>query len=274
MSKRGVLELQTPSGFIEVEVGDPAVLPYTPIEVLTPSGWAAPRVVDPSEADTPLEVKTASGWKGIARRVFRLIDSFEDHDMGEYHSVSASFSIVHDIDKATHKEHALQSNFGTGGNDACWSSTGLSNYPSRGDTFKSNHRIHHPANGAGVQFGCEGDGSNIYPDGYSARINHGNSGKFQLVHQDPNGGQGGEYVIDEALIDTSAFNNAEHLEIEVSFGSPTITATLYDTTGSQVTTISGDDSDFTGSGFGWISTIDASTGSDQYVWHDFGRITG
>lgn len=275
MSKRGVLEIETPNGFIEVEVGDPSVLEYTPIEVQTPNGWASPRLVDPANADTPLEVKTASGWKGIAQRVFRLIDSFEDHDIDEYYTSSSNWSIVHDTNKATHGQHALESSFGQGGSDALWSDSGmgLDHYPQRGDTFKTNHRLQSDANGCGHQFGCSGDGSNIYPDGYSARVNFKNNGEFRLIHQDPDGGNGGEYTIASTTIDTSNLLNTEHIEIETHFGDPTITSTLYDTIGSEVAQISGDDSDYYGEGFGWITSIDASLADEQYLWHDFARIT-
>lgn len=273
MSKRGVLELQTPNGFIEIEIGDPAVLPYSPIEVPTPSGWAAPRLTDPADADTPLEVLTASGWKGIARRVFRLIDSFEDHDVDEYYTSSTNWTVVHDANKATHGEHAVESNFGAGGNDAMWSDSGLDHYPTRGDTFKTNHRLQSDSNGAGQQYGCSGDGSNIFPDGYSTRLNFGNNGEFKIIHQNPGGGSGGEYTVATTAIDTTSYLNTEHVEIETTFGSPTITSTLYDTNGNSLATVSGDDSDWQGTGFGWITTIDAATSSDQYVWHDFARIT-
>lgn len=273
MSKRGILELQTPSGWIEVEVGDPGVLPYSPIEVPTPSGWAAPRLVDPADADTPLEVQTASGWKGIARRVFRLVDSFEDHDVAEYYTSSTNWNVVHDTNKATHGQHALESNFGAGGNDAMWSDSGLSHYPSRGDTFKTNHRLQSNNNGVGVQFGCSGTGSNIFPNGYSVRLNFGNNGQFKIIHQNPGGGSGGEYTVASTPIDTASYLNTEHVEIETTFGSPTITSVLYDTNGNQIASVSGDDADWQGTGFGWISTIDATKTSNQYVWHDFARIT-
>lgn len=271
MSKRGTLELQTPSGWIEIEVGDPSVLEYVPVETYTPSGWAAPRLVDPTDADTPIEIYTQSGWQGIARRVFRMVDSFEDNNLNEYYTFSSAWSTVADATYSSHGDYALHFTAGTGANGAIWSDSGLTNYPHRGDTFRTNHYILSVENGTGVQYGASGDGSDSFPNGYSTRLNFGNNGKLKIVHQNPGGGSGGEYTVASTTVDISGLAN-ELLEIETSFGSQTITSTLFDATGTQIAQVSGDDSDWSGSGFGWVGTIGASLADEQHIYSDFARI--
>lgn len=80
MAKVGEAELYTSaSGWITVELYEPADLSYTPIEIYTPNGWGVPHVTSPADADTPLEVYTeTNGWMGISTLGYVIIEDFED----------------------------------------------------------------------------------------------------------------------------------------------------------------------------------------------------
>lgn len=268
----GVWDLYTPSGWLQIELGDPNLVEYSPVEISTPSGWAAPRLVDPADADTPIEIYTPQGWKGVAEHVYRLIDSFEDGGITEYYQTSNAWSVVDDPSLATHGTKVLHSSFGQGGKDAMTSGTGLPYYPSRGETFRTNHITLGEANGFGHQFGLNHDGRNIFPDGYSVRANFGDNGDLKLVRQDPGGEQGGEQQLDTTVIDMSGLTG-QTLELETEFGNPTITSTLYRENGTIVGRVSASDTTFNGNDFGWISTLDATLADERHNYFDFARTT-
>lgn len=148
---RGILELYTQSeGWIQIELGDPADLDFTPIEVYTPNGWAAPNVVDPSDANTPLEVYTQSrGWMGIKRELVRVIDDFESGGLSAYPDTGSTGGRAV-VGRAAHSgNYGLeQTNF-----DIIASTSGLDNYPGPGDTYEFYWQIPSSAyTGDGQQF--------------------------------------------------------------------------------------------------------------------------
>lgn len=275
MSKYGEFDVYTQnSGWITIEVGDPSVMDYVPIEVYTQNnGWGAFNLVDPAEADTPFEVYTAAGWKGIKKKIYTLIDSMEDGDMAEYTDNNNVFNAQTET-FAEHGSYVAHFSAGSGSNSACVSleGNGLNYYPSRGDKMTQMVRLGADVNGAGIQFGAQED-RNTFPQGYRATVNHTNDGAIKIVHQDPPGTSGGTYTVASSTIDTTGLADS-NLEFVVEWGSPTITATLYDSAGSQVGQASGDDSDFDSGGFGFTGSVDSNTGSDQHVYYDFARKTG
>lgn len=270
MTKLGTLELETPNGWLEVEVGDPDELAYTPIEVFTPNGWGALHLVDPAEADTPLEVYTPQGWKGVLQHVYRIIDSAEDGDIDEYTNFNNDFAAVQNATYAAHGDWSIEYASGQGAVDGCVSLSGLPNYPSRGDRIKTNLYSLSEANGGGFQFACQED-RNAFPQGYRVSVNNENNGKLEVVYQDPSTNTTNTLGSDP--IDMTGHAD-EELELTIDWGSPTITATLHDSGGAQMGQAAGDDSEFDSGGVGWAASVDASLAENQFVYQDFGRVVG
>lgn len=76
------LEINTPNGWLSIDLYDPGTFDFEPIEVHTAQGWKVPYVrPDPSKADTPIEIYTQSkGWTGLNSVGILRIDDFEDGD--------------------------------------------------------------------------------------------------------------------------------------------------------------------------------------------------
>lgn len=274
---RGELNLYTASGWITIDLGDPADLSYTPVEIRTPNGWAAPRVVDPADADSPLELYTASGWKGIARRLRQTIDSFEDNDLSEWEQHDGDFTTLHAgnagrDEPAKHGDYICKfgGDIGVGNNDGISSTSGLPRYPSRGDTtgvFVNPNDLHDAYYHVGVQ-----ETRNKFPHSYSARANGdgGGSPTFELWYEDPS--EGVSDVLASTSFDTTDWQNSNS-EIRIDWGDPTITATCLDSNGTVRAQVSADDTrlDSGGVGIGGVSQTQSSTHTS--VWFDWLYLT-
>ena len=120
-----------------------------------------------------------------------------------------------------------------------YSTTGLNRYPSRGDSFSAWVQ---PGGSdyAGVLFGGS-DADNTYILRLVGAYNN-----FQLSRLD----NGSSNLLDTT---TAAISSGEWYQCEISFGDPTISASLTDSNGNTLDSVSADDTTYTTTGFGWLS---------------------
>lgn len=276
MTQYGSFDLYTQSdGWISVPVFKANEVPYAPLEVYTPNGWAAFNLVNPTDADTPLEIYTPSGWRGIKSTLTEVIDSFESgslsaYTIGENPSTYISHGITSDT-SAPHGDNVLYIDVDNNSGTAWLYSMpgdGLQNYPQYGDTFRM--RFHFTVSDPVIEmsYGLQNVNED-YPPGYKPRIRGNN---FAIRYTRPSGTT---YSLSDVTIDTSLFDN-EWAIMEATWGTNrTQHARLLHPDGTEIASLQGtpypDEPDYTDGGVGWRAGT--ATGPDTTrLKIDYGHI--
>lgn len=149
MAKIGALELYTESaGWVELSVFEPGDFDWEPIEVKLENQWGVLHVTEPAEADTPFEIQTESrGWQAISTEALELlIDDFEHNNLNGYYGIadtanppeirtsasrSGTYGLYGYSDARAMSLPSWHSNY-----DSSIQSYTLDNYPSSGDVFE------------------------------------------------------------------------------------------------------------------------------------------
>jgi hypothetical protein len=191
----------------------------------------------------------------------KRVDGFEDSNLDEYSGDLSDFGVVNtptqELNYALEGQSTDSSNAGH-----VTSLNGLSYYPSQGNTFRFWCRTNSDTDTLrSTGFGVQGTGDT--PDAYFVDFNRG-SGSFALVVRDA----GSVSTVGSA---SQSWSNDTWYEVEVDWGAGgTITATLFDDSGSQLNQVSGSDSSHTNGGI--MFRIDNSPNSSVH-W-DYFRLTG
>lgn len=187
--------------------------------------------------------ESLDGISNVAYTTETIVDSFEDGDIAEYSGgATGSFTVVSNPSFGAKDGTNVLRWDGGSSYDNMASTSGLDNYPGKGDTF----RFYNYYDNGGTQyisnnFGCEAEGSDV--GRYRTYVY---DGTFYLVEQD-----GGGSLDQQTNVTTPT---GEWFYIEIDWGTDdTITATLYDSTDTQLAQLSGTDATHasaTGVGFG------------------------
>ncbi len=165
----------------------------------------------------------------------QVVDDFEDDDISEYGGHTGNFSVTTGTVKSG--SHALQMN--TNGNNHQISDTNDLTHPSLGDTFEAWIYFQ----GGRPAFSWFTQTETHDANGYGARI-QGSSFKIQR-----NPGGGNTSTLESANVSPS--NGWYRIEITHASDN-TITATLENSTGTQLAQISASDSTYESGGVGWV----------------------
>lgn len=224
------------------------------------TGAVVPAVVHDEEADfTAAEELTQFGVEGDSVVFTRTeqggnqtIDSFEDGDISEYTGDTSSFDVV-----STDSTDGSQSLETTAGSTVeVLSTSGLNYYPEAGDTFQFD--IKHTVQGTGItrtMFAVQ-DTDNYY----SIDLND-NENSIELKKN-----SGGS--ISTIASDSYTPSADEWHTFRVDWGSDgSFTVTLYDSTGSEVSSFSGTDTTYTSGGIGALHFNGAD--SETVRWDNF-----
>lgn len=163
------------------------------------------------------------------------IDDFNDGDLSEYTGVTGDWSPQ--TTTVFEGSHAIEVQDTGGGTSVISSLSGLPRYPQRGDTFSYRTRIDTSvADNALIEWASSAD----FGDKYGVLIDIA-GGSFDLRYQQT-----------ELASDTITWSNheLEWLEVVIDF-QDTITVTLNDSAGSQITQISATDTSRDGGGIRW-----------------------
>jgi len=182
-----------------------------------------------------------------------LIDSFEDGDINEYNGRTNDYSVQSDTSTAIDGGQYLKGDASGTANNNIYSLNGLDTYPSRGDTFRVNLQFNVDREAIDFQWGYQGDSRSA--DTYGVELNMENS-EFRLGI-----GKGNNPTTD-TLITKTPVNYSSYVDtwlvLEVEWGDPTITATLYEADsggtpdGSAIVSVSGDDTTYDQGGIGFL----------------------
>jgi hypothetical protein len=183
-----------------------------------------------------------------------VVDDFEDGDLSEY-TFDRGSSGASVVTSPTHSgSYALQ--FAEDYVEAI-STSGLDIYPAEGDTFSFWVRASGGANNINVTWGVQDHNNRYYAKLYPS------DGKFYLfTYKD---GSGSSQDGDSGL----AISQDAWYEIEIDWATDgTQTATLYDSSGSQLSQISMTDATWSSGGIGY----DAYLGSGEFAYFDYVNI--
>jgi len=197
------------------------------------------------------------------------VESFEDGDINEYDGRRGDFDVYTNIYWPIDGDHYLYGEADGSDNNNIVSTTGLNQYPRRGNTFYCNVAYDNEQVGFNwAEQGSRGD------DAYGVTINMEDS-EMRL-------GVGGDADPPaNNLLDSTTFyaNNytEEYLIWEVEWGDPTITVNLYETDsngdpkGTPLATVSAADTTYDSGGIGFL--VDSVGGGDVYGVFDYVRGT-
>ena len=151
---------------------------------------------------------------------------------------------------------------GGGAIDVTNSLSGLQGYPQRGDTFGVYLGTKYDETKASIAWACQED-RNAYPWGYHVWVDGRDDTLTLLKYNEAHD----RVPLASAGFDATAWNNSEMCRLEVEFGSPTITVTLYDSNDNRIRRISGNDSALNsgGLGFGMEKGTQSDTTAEVYV---------
>lgn len=188
-------------------------------------------------------------WGGqsalITTGTANIIDGFEDGDISEYSGDTAIF----DVTTASPVYAGSYSLKATGDGRRIYSTTGLNTYPQRGDSFRVWAHIN-DSRSASVLWGGPSSGD-LY-----RLVAFNQFGNFRLYRED--GGSPTQIASDE----NNTIPQNEWCYFQVSFGSPTIECSLYNSSDSLITTIQADDSTYDADGFGFFTS--GASGTTTY----------
>lgn len=187
-----------------------------------------------------------------------LIDDFEDGDISEYEGDTSGFNVQQAV--AKDGSYALEGTNVTSGH-LISSTSGLSSYPSQGSNFSGHIRFTNVSAGTGfILFGTQNETST--PGGYEVRFKP-FTDEVELTVRDGNGGT--------TTLDSTALTHKNNVwyKTEVQWGSDgSIDVTIYNESGSQITTLSGADTSYSSGGIGFRhdhSSASESTFFDYYL---------
>lgn len=196
----------------------------------------------------------ADGGVASAERV-DYVDDFEDNDIEEYGADTANF----EVQSTTVYEgsYALETTLPSNDFAGVTSVGGLDRYPQAGDTFQVRMRWDSSDSIKHFIWAAQSVGEN--PDSYQVSVDA-NNNKFALDRQ-----ESGYNELTSTSYDPRT-NADEWMRVKVEHGTDgSITATLYDSSGSQVAQLSATDTTYTEGGVGFIESS-ASDGSASTYW--------
>jgi len=181
----------------------------------------------------------------------KTVDSFEDDDISEYSGDTANFSIV--TSPVYDGSYSLEgTSSGTAQN--LDSTTDLNVYPEAGDNFSYRENVDTDSWNGGTKFGFQ-DSNNYY-----MIVNSTQDSAIYLKEK-----VGGSWTTMDSVSVT--IPQDEWLKVRVEWAtSGDITATVENSTGSTVGTVSGHDENFSSGGIGFSANTAASTA--QYAYWD------
>ena len=201
----------------------------------------------------------------------QLIDGFEDGDVDEYSTQiglgdSADISITNSIAENGSNAGNFTISSSTLYTDT-WavstSQSGLNAYPSQGDVFEG--WIYKAASSSGVEDGIVFGKQNGVISGYVVRIYQGS--QFDIIRLDD--GSRNWLSSDNSV----SFNDDEWYRIEVEWSNNgDILAKIYDSSGTEISSLSATDNTYTSGGFGWY--YGAYEDIESTLLGDTARITG
>lgn len=189
-----------------------------------------------------------------------VIDSFEDGDLSEY-SVwnSSGGSVAAATTRAYDGSYALDhTTDGTGGHDIA-STSGLQGYPDQGDTLDFRYYSSNSGDTVYYYFGFQ-DSNNFYKAAHrSDSLGH------RLVVNDAGS------ATELASNGSASFPTGEWVRHKIDWATDgTITCTLYDSTGTQISQISATDTTFADGGVGYGH--DNHNSNSTTMQFDFNRV--
>lgn len=215
------VEINTPGGWISIDVYDPGTFDFEPVEIYTPNGWKVPYFGDPSEADTAVELYTQSGWKGLFTTGILRIDDFEDGNRSGW-----------TVPGSTGSDNVYSP--GLNGTNHRWQLNGfreahlagadaVDRGPEPGDIFEFWFRIEAAGGSVINRFEFSADGINE-PDCYRLEFERGTGDNEFSLEKIQNGGQ--------AKVDTDPghsvnINQIYRCEVHWNVGNNSITAQLF-----------------------------------------------
>jgi hypothetical protein len=184
------------------------------------------------------------------------VDDFEDNDIAEYSGDTSIFSTQNSV--VYEGTYALKAEgTGTFNGYILDSSSGLPRYPEAGDTFEFRGRrenISGTSGTLGMLFGINGS------DRYQARLQY---EQQQISLQAPSGTLGSQSV---SLTENEWYRGV------VEWGtSGNITFTLYDSSGTEIASVSGTDSTYTSGDFGW-GHVESGESNIEVSYYDSAKI--
>ena len=180
-----------------------------------------------------------------------VVDNFEEADLSEY-SNTGGFSVTSNTPVSDGVYSLKLINDGQA--NRMISTSGLANYPERGDTFRFNVQIIDDTALPQTMFGVQ-DANNFYQISIDDRSD---PGEFAFVKT-----IGGSRT--RITTDSVSFSTGIWYLVEVEWTDPTITATLYDDSETQVAELTADDTDFTSGGVGFRG----GQFNDDQAWDNF-----
>lgn len=206
-----------------------------------------------------------------------VIDDFEDNDLSEYSIVrtDASVDVLTQSGTVYEGSYALEISDpnNTGENCGVLSTDGLDRYPQAGDTFS--YWTYLPTtdstNFNTLEFGVQDQSKNsnaTIDNGYRFDISPSND-NIRLGEYD-----GGSFTeLDSNSNVTWSNHVGEWLEVVVGWGKGgNITVTVYDSTGTEIVSTSGNSTLYSGGAIG-VSNFSSPTGSDGAIYYDLAQIT-
>jgi len=171
-----------------------------------------------------------------------IVDDFEDNDISEYSVDTGNFSTV--TSTVQSGTYALEGTTGSSGEGRqIHSTSGLANYPSAGDIYRTNVYLTESGDDPFIYFGTQSESKD--PNGYRVFIAKGSSTlEFQSITGSTN--------VTSIASTGATIPTAEWLELEVDWGaSGDFTITLYNSAGAEIASVTGSDTNFTSGGIGW-----------------------
>lgn len=171
-----------------------------------------------------------------------VVDDFEDNSLSEYTvDTQGNWGIQTSIVKEG--TYALSCDYNSTNKGAVSSTSGLANYPAQGDTFRVWMRYSANNDYGGIVFGVPTDSTSNQMDGYHVHFHRtGDATDFHL-RKYPSGTQ---------LAATGSGTSPDTwYEIEVDWQS-TITVRLLDAAGSELASMSANDTTYTSGGIGFF----------------------
>lgn len=183
------------------------------------------------------------------------IDDFEDNDLAEYDTTTGFSLVTSPVSEGT---YALQGQ-SSGTQHIMRSSSGLANYPQRGDTIEFKTRLDTSTAKISLLFFGDGSGSN-----YAAQVS--TQDDWVALWKD-------NYATTLAS-STGTIPTGEWLTGTIeTYAGGTLTLTLTDSSGAQVATVTATDSAYSSGAVGWVVNTSGASGQ-QTVYVDGARIIG
>lgn len=267
MAQIGTINVETPSGTVALPVfatGDSGSSVIEAWKVQTAGGTGFVPLTSPTDATYPaIKVQAAGGVQAVhdsatVSTSVTIVDDFEDQDITEYAGDTGNCTVV--SSPVQNGSYALEASTGSDTTVIISSTTGLNAYPSQGDTFRVWVRTSTANALHAVMFGTQSESAST--NRYQTGLNQ-HQGEFELAKADSNG-------FTELAAATQSYSDDTWYEIEVAWGTDdSITATLYDSAGSQLNQVSATDATFTSGGVGFLHNPGTGGSTTNY---DYWRI--